>query len=118
MKQLTKKEKNKLIQRKIESFSNLFTVGFDGDSYKYLLNRTVHFKNIDDIPRKYIKFYTVQKDDTWYLISYKIYDTHRLWWLIAKLNYVTDATVQPQPGTDLKTLDREYVKSILISMKA
>lgn len=57
--------------------------------------------------------YIVCEKDTYQTISYKFYGTVQLWWLVAKMNNVKDATVLPRLGTIIKVLNPEFLGNIL-----
>ena len=70
---------------KITDFEHFFNVYQDGKkNFKYNLNSTVYFdtKNAKTLE------YVVKYDSHWTLISYNIYKTTRLAWLLMKLNDV------------------------------
>lgn len=84
--------------------ANLFDVDIvecrDGRRYKaYNLGRTVVFEGADKQEQPLT--YLVAQGDTWTLISYNLYGDVRYWWLLAKLNGCTDATVDPVPGESI-----------------
>lgn len=102
------------------SFANIFNVNDEpklGATFKtYSINRTVNFTDLDNstttsnalfIP------YKVIASDNWTIISYKFYQTIELWWLIAKVNNISDPTVDPIVGTTIKILTSDVVNQIL-----
>jgi Base plate wedge protein 53 len=55
--------------------------------------------------------YEVKQGDTWPMISYKLYGTTRLWWVIAQVNSVIDPFTDP--FVDISTGERSagnYIK--------
>jgi hypothetical protein len=90
----------------------------DPTQLSYNINRTLMFNNIDKTPLTYFKKYTPKQSDCWTLISYYVYGTTELWWLICKVNGVKDPTIEPFPTyTELKILNKEYVNNILSQIK-
>lgn len=57
--------------------------------------------------------YRINLNDTWLLISYNYYGTIYLWWLVCEYNRISNPTIQPQPGTQIKLLKKEYVASVI-----
>jgi hypothetical protein len=57
--------------------------------------------------------YTTRYNDTWYLISYKYYNTMDLWWLVCEYNQIKNPTKMPEVGTVLKLLKPEYVSIVI-----
>jgi len=104
-----------------EDLANAFNVYTDqdlGEPYKaYNINKTVVLKGLDDLPLNSFEYYQVQNHDTWNLISYKIYGTIQLWWLILKANKITNAMIEPKAGWVLKILPKSTVSDILVQMK-
>jgi ABC-type nitrate/sulfonate/bicarbonate transport system permease component len=49
-------------------------------------------------------------------ISYKLYNTIHLWWLIAAMNNLNPINV-PTPGTVFIVIRREYLQNILQAIK-
>lgn len=57
--------------------------------------------------------HVVSLADTYQTISHRYYGTTRLWWLIAKMNGVMDATILPKPGTVIKVLNENFLELIV-----
>jgi nucleoid-associated protein YgaU len=104
-----------------EDLANVFNMYTDptlGEPYKvYNMNKTLVLKGLEDIPINSYSFYEVQQGDTWNLISYKVYGTINLYWIILKTNNVTNATIEPEPGWMLRVLPKSTISSILVNMK-
>lgn len=95
---------------------NLFNVYNNGEYYFYNLLGTVNIPEQLDT-NTYIN-YTVPMDNMpWTLISYRVYNTIDLWWLICSTNKISNPTNFPKAGTILKILTPEYVASILQAIK-
>ena len=97
---------------KITDFEHFFNVYQDDQKYfKYNLNSTVYF---DSKNAKMLE-YVVKYDSHWTLISYNIYKTTRLAWLLMKLNDVKPTQVFDliRAGTTVKYLSTEQVQKII-----
>jgi hypothetical protein len=95
-----------------ENFENIFNIYFDGTGrYYYNLLQNIAFP--DNLPEGYFTYYTITYSDTWPYISYKLYNTPNLWWIILPFNNIIDPTRPLEPGTRIKALNLSYVKSIL-----
>ena len=59
-------------------------------------------------------FYTITVNDKtpWTTISYNVYNTIELWWLIVLINKISNP-VLPSSKTTLKILKPEYIRSVL-----
>lgn len=106
------------------SFANIFHVNDEpklGSTFKtYSINRTVNFNDLNNksttnnalfIP------YKVIANDNWTIISYKFYQTIELWWLIAKVNNISNPTEDPVVGTTIKILSSDVVNQILAILR-
>jgi len=91
---------------------NLFNVYNNGSYYFYNILGTVNIpQNLD---RSTYAEYTVPSENMpWTLISYKVYNTMDLWWLICSTNNISNPIEFVKAGTVLKILTPEYVSSIL-----
>lgn len=97
---------------KITDLEHLFNVYQDSKgNYKYNLNSTLYI-NANDSDCSY---FTVTHDCHWTLVSYIIYGTTRLAWLLMKLNKVKAADVfaQLKAGTTVKYLTKDIVQKII-----
>ena len=102
---------------KMVDFENFFNIYEDKNDirnpYFYNLNTTVYF---DGIPSD---TYSLTHDMFWTTISYNIYDTTRLWWLLMKLNNVTaDNLFDIVPaGTEIKYIEKTSLQPILVQLR-
>lgn len=96
---------------KITDFENFFDVVNVDGMYKYNLNNTMYL----DIAEDQLKTYELKTPAHWPLISYTLYETTRLAWLLMKINKVglKDSLRQYQPGEKIKYLSDENVKEII-----
>jgi hypothetical protein len=94
------------------NYENIFNLYLDenGRYYYNLLQSIIIPQNL---PEGYYEEYDVEYGDTWPFISYKIYGSPNIWWIITDVNAIRDATKLPEPGIKIKILKMEYVKSIL-----
>jgi hypothetical protein len=98
-------------------YENIFNVYQNTtDQYFYNILRKVNFpENIDETV---YSTYTVPNNNLPYtFISYKVYGTIYLWWLICSINRITNPVFYPAAGTQLKILKPEYVRSVLQSLQ-
>lgn len=97
------------------NMANFFKIGYDTVKQKYFynINKSVYFHDLNNIYINNFITYTVQNKDTWPLISYKMYGTIELWWLICKVNSITNPLTAPVSGTSLIILTSDIVNSIL-----
>jgi len=112
MRTLTKTEKASIVKLNANDIANLFSVSIVDGLYVFNVNKTISFTDPAKMSPNYFKYYKVLPLDTLTNISYKIYGTIGLWWLIAKINGITDATYPLVEGDLLKILKSDIVESI------
>ncbi len=95
----------------IADFENFFDVVNVDGTYKYNLNDTMYL----DIAEDQLKTYELKTPAHLPLISYTLYDTTRLAWLLMKINKIglKDSLRTFQPGEKIKYLSEENVKAIV-----
>jgi len=97
---------------RVENYENIFNLYQDiNNNYYYNLLQTIHIP--DNLPEGYYDTYIVGYQDTWTVISYKIYGTPNLWWVITHTNKIINPTKIPEPGVELKILKTGVVKEII-----
>lgn len=96
---------------KITDFENFFDVYEIDDKYRYNLNKNLYL----NIGSSNLLEYELHTSAHWSLISYKLYGTTRLAWLLMKINNVTLAGtyVKMQPGTKIKYISKDNVKAVV-----
>lgn len=97
---------------KFTDLENFFNVYRDkNDYYHYNLNSTVYLS----VPPSRMKSYVCQHDLHWTTISYNLYGTVRLAWVLMKLNNITpDISFNIVPaGSTVKYLDRGDITTII-----
>lgn len=100
---------------KVTDFENLLNIYEDSSgNYYYNLNNTVYFNVNPDS----ILYYTCNCDMQWPLVSYKLYGTTRLAWLLMKINNVKPCDVfKSLHATDkIKYISQSDVENALESL--
>lgn len=113
MKQSEFKDLPELSFYRYENFFNIYTED-NGMKFYNLLRSINVFPANDSIAEDE---YLVALNDTWMLISYKYYGTIHLWWLVCDYNRIQDPTKIPEPGTKIKLLKKDFVWSVITSLK-
>lgn len=96
----------------ITDLENMFSIYANGkQQLKYNLNQTLYL-NIDESTKK---IYKLKHDMYWPLISYKLYGTTHLAWLLMKVNNVPAKYIfsKIKAGANVKYIDTELVHSIV-----
>lgn len=107
----------KEIWLKITDLENIFNIYEDDkQNLKYNLNQTLYL----NVNPENLKSYTLDHEMFWPLISYKIYNTTHLAWLLMKVNNVPAKYIfsSLRAGATVKYLDADIVKSIVQQMRA
>lgn len=97
---------------KITDLENIFDVHIDKNgNYFYNINNSLYINVDENILNEYICSCSMH----WPLISYKIYSTTRLAWLLMKLNNVEckDIFKKKEAGDKIKYLPKEYATNIV-----
>jgi hypothetical protein len=102
----------KLSSQNLENLFNIYKK--DNGQYFYNILKTVNFP--EDIDPDIYSLYETKPKDTWPLIAYNEYSDVRLWWLICSMNQIINPLKQPAPGTILKILSPEIVRTVLTKL--
>ena len=97
---------------KFTDLENFFNIYQDKNNYYYFnINSTVYIS----VPESRLKTYVCQHDIHWSTISYNIYGTVHLAWLLMKLNNITaDISFKIVPaGSKVKYLDRSDITTVI-----
>ncbi len=83
----------------------------------YDLSLAVHI-DLETINDTLFDFYHVTQSDSWTTISYKFYNTIKLWWLVVKCNsdVIDNPLVMPPPGTKIRVAKSALVQNILTTL--
>jgi len=95
-----------------EKYENIFKVYLDENDY-YFYNLLQSIKVPTDLPPGYFELYTVTPQDTLPYISYKLYKTINLWWIICLFNKIDNPTKKLEPGTTLKIPATSLIRLIV-----
>jgi len=109
---LFRTEINLLAQLSKNNFENIFRMyTTENNQFFYNILNSVNMSS-DLYPNSY---YTIRitKSVPWTVVSYNEYGTTTLWWLICLANNIINPIEYPVPGTTLKIIYPELVKTIL-----
>ena len=103
-----------VVQLAYEDFANLFNItDKKSEFYYYNINKSIYIKDFENMSPSFFTTYEVQVGDTWTNISYKLYGTHELWWLVCKTNGIINPTEHPKQDQILKILSQDMATIIL-----
>jgi len=104
-------ELNNLNSNLYENIFNVNLISGDGtDLYFYNILNKVVFP--DDISDEYITEAVINIDKPWTTLSYEIYGTIQLWWVIVLLNK-PDYIFKAQAGTTYKFIKPGFINAVL-----
>ena len=109
---------NHQINKNISKYDmcNILSVVEKGEKSYFNLCKTLTIKDIQRIPSKYYKLYKCTKGDTWTNISYRYYNTIKLWWLICKFNNIKNPFSDLIEGKVIKIPTNELVNQIILQI--
>ena len=109
MKQNSIKSLSKLSK---QNYENIFNVYLDDNNfYYYNLLQTIVFPQ--NLPLQLFDSYKTVPQDTWPVVSYKAYNTTKLWWIILLANNIQNPLDKIEVGTILKIPTFSVVDSVL-----
>lgn len=103
---------NNLPKLAVENYENIFQVYTDQDD-RYFYNLLQSIKIPTNLPKGYYDTYITTYSDTWPFISYKVYQTPNLWWMIVAANNILNPVIQPEVGITIKIIKPALVRSML-----
>lgn len=96
----------------IENYENIFNVYQEENGmYYYNLLNTVVFP--PNLPANAFSQYTIKYGDTWPFISYKVYNTPNLWWLILLANNIINPINSIEVGKQILIPIESVAKEVL-----
>lgn len=96
----------------IRDMENIFEIYRDKkNNYHYNLNSSIYF----EFPRHSILTYTVTTPVQWSILSYKLYNSTRLAWLLMKINNVNPKNIMKKiyPGEKIKYISQEEIRPLV-----
>lgn len=101
----------------IYRYENIFKVFQTGEKNFYYYNILKTIKVPDDINSDIFLTYTYPGGTPFTTLSYQIYGTTYLWWLICIINKIENPFDTSLNGKTLKIIKKEYLKPILDNIK-
>ena len=110
---------NHQINKNISKYDmcNILSVVEKGEKSYFNLCKNINFKNLNYLSSELFTIYEILENDTWPGISYKVYNTIDLWWLICKFNNVKNPFKELTVGKILRIPSEELVDIILETIK-
>ena len=116
MKQNSINELPSINSNRYENLFNIFITAKDNNYYYYyniLSKITIPDTASDDV----YEFYEVDSLLPLTTLSYNIYGTIHLWWLIVLVNKIKNPVMLISPGSILKILKEDYINNVINKLK-
>lgn len=99
-------------------FENIFNVEKTETNGYYFYNilRTVRLTS-NNLDEKYYFKYNVSKVIPYTALSYELYGTMDLWWLICVINNIDNPVEFVEPGTTLNIIKKQHVSTVVSAIK-
>ena len=95
-----------------EKYENIFNVYLDENNrYYYNLLETITFPQ--NLPDAFFTTYTIQPGDILPFISYKLFNSINVWWIVALANQINNPTLPLEVGTQLKIPNTNIIREII-----
>ena len=112
-------------QNNITALPNLNIYRYEKIFKLYQTDNNQYFYNIiqsiflpDKLDKRALFYITVQQQQPWTTISYNVYKTIELWWLILLTNKIYNPFELPSVGTVIAVIKPEYIPDILKEINA
>lgn len=109
-------------QQRYENIFHVFETEKQSDNKAY--NNKYYFYNIlnkisipPDVDPNIFEYYKIDKPYPWTTLSYRIYKTQFLWWLIAISNNIRNPVFIPKTGDVIRVIKSDFVSTVLNSIK-
>lgn len=103
-----------------ERYENIFNVYLveNENNNKYAFYNIINKVTLpDDIDESVFEYYTIPSYMPLTTVSYRIYQTMFLWWLIMVVNKIQNPVKALAPGSVIKVIRKEYIDTVLNSIK-
>jgi hypothetical protein len=98
-----------------ENILNLYQTQDDSSYYYYNISNKVTI-DINDVDEQYIQYFFIESTMPLTTISYRLFGTMHLWWLIAAMNNLNPINIPPA-GYAFAAPRREYLQDVLQAIK-
>jgi len=116
MKQNSINELPPINSNRYENLFNIFTTT-KNNNYYYYYNILSKITIPNTTSNAVYQLYKVDKLLPLTTISYNIYNTIHLWWLIVAINKIQNPVKLIAPGSTLKILRQEYINNVINKLK-
>ena len=100
------------------SLENIFSVYMENGQYFYNLLNAINFPDPASLAPGLYTNYVIHANDLWPTISYKLYGTVALWWILCIVNRIENTLVMPAPGTKIIAFTTPAINQVLQAMNS
>lgn len=101
-----------------ERYENIFNLyEYDGEVPYTFYNLLNKISLPQDIDRNILDLYKVESLMPWTTISYRIYETQHLWWLLCLLNNIENPVKLLEAGSKIYAVKPQYLNDIYSNLK-
>lgn len=104
---------NELPSLELYRYENIFKVYQTGDKNFYFYNIIKKLAIPDDINSDIFITVTIKNNIPLTVLSYNLYGTTYLWWLICAINKIQNPFDPNLSGKSIKVIKKQYIKTIL-----
>lgn len=92
-------------------YENIFNMGTNNNYFFYNIIKTVKFPK--ELDSSIFDYRIINQNKPYTSVSYDVYGTQNLWWLILLSNNITNPVDVITPGTRLKIIKSKFVRDII-----
>jgi hypothetical protein len=92
-------------------YENIFNMGTNNNYFFYNIIKTIKFP--EELDSSIFDYKIINQKLPYTAVSYNVYGTQNLWWLILLSNNITNPVDVITPGTRLKIIKSKFVKDII-----
>ena len=92
-------------------YENIFNMGTNNNYFFYNIIKTIKFP--EELDSNIFDYKIINQKLPYTAVSYNVYGTQNLWWLILLSNNITNPVDVITPGTRLKIIKSKFVKDIV-----
>ena len=92
-------------------YENIFNMGTNNNYFFYNIIKTIKFP--EELDSSIFDYKIINQKLPYTAVSYNVYGTQNLWWLILLSNNITNPVDVIIPGTRLKIIKSKFVKDII-----
>lgn len=98
-------------------YENIFKM-YQTKDKKYFYNIIKKIDLLSNLDPSQFFYYPVPRKMPWTIISFNLYNTIELWWLLCLVNNIDNPVLQPSPGKVIRALKSNLVAPLISNIKS